>query len=85
MGAEAERSACRDYAEHNIEWEQKGEHWEHLSVLEYKREQRAELEQTIQRVQQQQVDIEAAEQIKAKPLPFSSKVSIERSPANKSQ
>lgn len=64
--------------EHNIEWEQKGEHWEHLSVLEYKREQRAELEQTIQRVQQQQVDIEAVEQIKAKPLPFSSKVSIER-------
>ena len=68
--------------EHGIEWEQKGEHREHLSVLEYKREQRihelAELEQTIQRVQQQQVDIEAVEQIKAKPLPFSSKVSIER-------
>mgnify|MGYP001244415952 CR=1 FL=1 len=33
---------------------------------------------TIQRVQQQQVDIEAVEQIKAKPLLFSSKVSIER-------
>ena len=68
--------------EHGIEWEQKGEHREHLSVLEYKREQRtqelAELEHTIQRVQQQQVDIEAVEQIKAKPLPFSSKVSIER-------
>ena len=68
--------------EHGIEWEQKGEHREHLSVQEYKREQRtqelAELEQTIQRVQQQQVDIEAVEQIKAKPLPFSSKVSIER-------
>ena len=68
--------------EHGIEWEQKGEHREHLSVLEYKREQRtqelAELEQTIQRVQQQQVDIDAVEQIKTKPLPFSSKVSIER-------
>ena len=68
--------------EHGIEWEQKGEHREHQSVLEYKREQRtqelAELEQTLQRVQQQQVDIEAVEQIKAKPLPFSSKVSIER-------
>ena len=68
--------------EHGIEWEQKGEHREHLSVLEYKRDQRtqelAELEQTIQRVQQQQVDIDAVEQIKAKPLPFSSKVSIER-------
>ena len=68
--------------EHGIEWEQKGEHREHLSILEYKREQRtqelAELEQTIHRVQQQQVDIEAVEKIKAKALPFSSKVSIER-------
>ena len=68
--------------EYGIEWKQKGEHREHLSVLEYKKEQRtqelAELEQTIQRVQQQQVDIEAVEKIKAKPLPFSSKVSIER-------
>ena len=42
--------------EHGIEWEQKGEHKEHLSVLEFKREKRkeelAELEQTIERVQQ---------------------------------
>ena len=68
--------------EHGIEWEQKGEHREHLSVLEYKREQRtqelAELEQTIERVQQQQVAIEAVEQIKAKPIPLSSKVALER-------
>ncbi len=28
--------------EHGIEWEQKGEHREHLSVLEYKREQRTQ-------------------------------------------
>ncbi len=28
--------------EHEIEWEQKGEHREHLSVLEYKREQRTQ-------------------------------------------
>lgn len=28
--------------EHKIEWEQKGEHREHLSVLEYKREQRTQ-------------------------------------------
>ena len=37
--------------EHGIEWEQKGEHKEHLSVLEFKREKRkeelAELEQSI--------------------------------------
>ena len=68
--------------EHGIEWEQKGEHREHLSVLEYKREQRtqelAELEQTIERVQQQQVPIKAVEEIKAKPLPLSSKVALER-------
>ena len=42
--------------EHGIEWEQKGEHKEHLSVLEFKREKRkeelAELEQSIERVQQ---------------------------------
>lgn len=68
--------------EHGIEWEQKGEHREHLSVLEYKREQRtqelAELEQTIERVQHQQVSVKAVEQIEAKPLPLSSKVAIER-------
>ena len=68
--------------EHGIEWEQKGEHREHLSVLEYKKEQRTqeltELEQTIQKVQQQQVSIKAVEQIEAKPLPLTSKVMVER-------
>ena len=59
--------------EHGIEWEQKGEHKEHLSVLEFKWEKRkeelAELEQTIDRVQQKQVSVQAVEQIEAKPLP----------------
>lgn len=68
--------------EHGIEWEQKDEHREHLSVLEYKREQRtqelAELEQTIERVQHQQVSIQAVEQIEAKPLPLTSKVAVDR-------
>lgn len=68
--------------ERGIEWEQKGEHREHLSVLDFKREKRkeelAELEQTIERVQQQQVSIKAVEQIEAKPLPLSSKVAVER-------
>lgn len=67
---------------HGIEWEEKGEHKEHLSVLEFKREKRkedlAELEQTIERVQQQQVSIKAVKQIEAKPLPLSSKVVVER-------
>ena len=68
--------------EHGIEWEQKGEHREHLSVLEYKREQRtqelAKLEKTIERVQKQQASITAMEQIEAKPLPLTSKVAIEQ-------
>ncbi len=68
--------------EHGIEWEQKGEHKEHLSVLEFKREKRreelAELEQTIERVQHQQISIKAVEQIEAKPLPLTSKVAVEK-------
>lgn len=68
--------------EHGIEWKQKGEHKEHLSVQEFKREKRkeelAELEQSIERVQQQRVSIKAVEQIEAKPLPLSSKVAVEK-------
>ena len=68
--------------EYGIEWEQKGEHREHLSVLEFKREKRkeelAELEQSIERVQQQQVSIQAVEQLEAKPLPLSSKVAVDK-------
>ena len=68
--------------EHGIEWEQKDEQREHLSVLEFKREKRkeelAKLEQTIERVQQQQVSIKAVEQIEVKPLPLTSKVAVER-------
>lgn len=68
--------------EHGIEWEQKGEHKEHLSVLEFKRKKRkeelAELEQSIERVQQQQVSIKAVEQIEAKSLPLTSKMAVER-------
>lgn len=68
--------------EHGIEWEQKGEHKEHLSVLEFKREKRkeelAELEQSIERVQKQQVSIQTVEQIEAKPLPLTSKVAVDK-------
>ena len=50
--------------------------------MEFKREKRkeelAELEQTIERVQQQQVSIKAVEQIEAKPLPLTSKVAIDK-------
>lgn len=68
--------------EHGIEWDQKGEHKEHLSVLEFKREKRkeelAELEQSIERVQQKQVSIKAVEQIETKPLPLTSKVAVDK-------
>lgn len=68
--------------EHGIEWEQKGEHKEHLSVLEFKREKRkeelADLEQSIERVQQKQVSIKAVEQIETKPLPLTSKVAVDK-------
>lgn len=67
---------------HGIEWEQKGEHKEHLSILEFKRQKRkeeiAELEQTLERVQQKQVSVQAVEQIEAKPLPLTSKMAVER-------
>lgn len=67
---------------HGIEWEEKGEHKEHLSVLEFKREKRkeelAELEQTLERVQQKQISVQAVEQIEAKPLSLTSKMAIER-------
>ena len=49
--------------ERGIEWEQKGEHREHLSVLEYKREQRTqELAELDQKVEQQQEVLQATEQ-----------------------
>lgn len=72
----------QSWLEQGIEWEQKGEHKEHLSVLEFKREKRkeelAELEQTIERVQQQQVSVQTVEQIEVKSLPLTSKVAVER-------
>lgn len=83
--------------EHGIEWEQKGEQREHLSVLEYKREKRQEelaeltqqteqkaqeysaLEKKVEKIQKQNVTIEAVEKIEAKPMVLSSKVTLERS------
>ena len=80
MGTKRERNTRSDYV--GIEWEQKGEHKEHLSVLEFKRQKRkeeiAELEQTFERVQQKQVFVQAVEQIEAKPLPLTSKMAVER-------
>lgn len=67
---------------HGIEWEQKGKHKEHLSVLEFKREKRkeelAELEQTLECIQQKQVSVQAVEQIEANPPPLTSKVAVDK-------
>ena len=43
-----------------------------------RKEELAELEQSIERVQQQQVSIQAVEQIEVKPLPLTSKVAVDR-------
>lgn len=67
---------------HGIEWEDKGTHDKHLSVLDYKKEQRQveveTLEQSMAKLQQKQVDIQAIEQVDAKSVPLTSKVMLER-------
>lgn len=71
---------------HDIEWEQLGTHDEHLSVLNYKKEQRAKevksLEQSISKLQKQQLDVKAVEQIDVKNVPLSSKVMLEKEDYN---
>lgn len=67
---------------HGIEWEQLGSHNDHLSVLDFKKQERQaevkELEQSISRLKKKQLDIAAVEQIEAKDVPLSSKVMIDR-------
>lgn len=67
---------------HDIEWEQLGTHDEHLSVMNYKKEQRAAevkaLNKSIAKLQKQELDVKAVEQIDAKNVPLSSKVMLEK-------
>lgn len=67
---------------HDIQWEQRGTHDEHLSVMNYKKEQRAKevkaLEKSIAKLQNQQLDVKAVEQIDVKNVPLSSKVMLEK-------
>lgn len=67
---------------HGIEWEQLGTHNDHLSVLDFKKQERQaeikELEQSISKLQKKQLDIAAVEKIEAKNVPLSSKVMIDR-------
>lgn len=60
MGAERKEALAEMMLEHEIEWEQKGEHREHLSVLEYKREQRTqELAELTEQTQEKAAEVAA--------------------------
>lgn len=65
---------------HDIEWERLGNHDKHLSVENYKKEQRIKevkaLEKSIAKIQNQQLEVQAVEKIEAKPVPLSSKVML---------
>lgn len=65
---------------HDIQWEQLGTHDEHLSVVNYKKEQRLKevnaLEKSISKIQNQQLEVQAVDKIEAKPIPLSSKVML---------
>jgi len=65
---------------HDIGWEQLGTRDEHLSVINYKKEQRSKevkaIEKTLSKLQQKQIDVQVVDAIEAKPVPFSSKVSL---------
>lgn len=65
---------------HDIEWEQLGTHGEHLSVLNFKKTQHSKevnaIEKTLSKLQQKQADVQALDAIEAKPVPFSSKISL---------
>lgn len=79
----AEKQALAKVMErHGIEWEHLDTHNEHLSVLDFKKlERQAEvktLEQSLSKLEQQQTDVQAVEQIDVKNVPLTSKVILER-------
>lgn len=67
---------------HGIEWEHLNTHNEHLSVLDFKKQERqAEvktLEQSLSTLQEKQADVQALEQVEAKNVPLTSKVMLEK-------
>lgn len=71
---------------HGIEWEQLGTHDEHLSVMNFKKEERTKevkvLEKSIAKLQKQQLDVKAVEQVEVKNVPLSSKVMLEKEDYN---
>lgn len=79
----AEKQALAQVMErHGIEWEHLDTHNEHLSVLDFKMQERQSevkaLDKSIGKLQQKQVDIQAVETITPQRVPLSSKVMIER-------
>lgn len=65
--AEKERLA-EVMLEHGIQWEQKGTHHEHLTVLDYKKQERSrEVAELAEKVQSQKVKIQAVEDVELKP------------------
>ena len=79
----SEKQALSEVMErHGIEWEQLDTHNEHLSVMDFKKQERQEeikvLDKTIKKLQQKQMDIQAVEAISSQRVPLSSKVMIER-------
>ncbi|NLB89951.1 MAG: recombinase [Clostridiales bacterium] len=65
---------------HDVQWEKLGTQKEHLSVLNFKKEERAKevevLEKALAPLKKKQIDIQAVDSIEAKPLPLSSKVTL---------
>lgn len=77
----SEKAALSQVMErHGIEWEQLGTHNEHLSVLDYKKQERQaevkSLEKSIAKIQKKQLDVKAVDNIEAKPVPLSSKMML---------
>ena len=66
--------------QHDIEWEQKGTNNEHLSVLDYKKQERvkeiAVLDKDIVVIKQKKFDVKVIENIQVQKIPLMSKVMI---------
>ncbi len=78
---QSEKEQLSQVMERNgIEWEQLGTHKEHLSVLNYKKEERAkeveQLNKEISTVQKKKLDIDKVDKIEVKNVPISSKVML---------
>lgn len=69
--------------EYGIEWEKLGTQREHLSVLDYKKQERQKeiesLEIRVEKLEEQQIAIKDIEKITVSAVPFSKKVALEKS------